>query len=140
MTKHYELPLLLELKPSKRLIRMLVSAHGLALVACAISYIPMAFKLAGLAVIGVHLYIAIKHFNREHFKIRHSEAFAWEVQGENGFESVQILHSTVISLFAVILHIKRKTAPKQTILVLSDALSEDAYRHLIVKLKTTVTK
>ena len=119
---------------------MLVSVHGLALVACAISYIPIVFKLAGLAVIGVHLYIVIKHFNGGHLTIRHSEAFAWEVWGENGFESVQILHSTVVSLFAVILHIKRKTAPKQAILVLSDALSEDAYRHLIVRLKTTVTK
>ena len=68
MTKQYELPLLWELKPSKRLKRMLVSVHGLALVACAISYIPVVFKLAGLAVIGVHLYIIIKHFDRERLK------------------------------------------------------------------------
>jgi Membrane-bound toxin component of toxin-antitoxin system len=140
MSKHDEPPLLLKLKPSERLQRMLILAHGLALAACAISYLPLVFKLALAAVIGLHLYFEVKHLTSGQYKIKYSEASAWEVADENDFESVQILPSTVVTTFAVFLHIKRENADKQTILVLSDALSKDAYRQLIVKLKTTATK
>lgn len=140
MSKLQEPPLLLELKPSERLKRLLVSVHGLALAASLISYLPVVFKVVLLVIICSHLYFAVKHLNRVCCKIRHSEGFAWEVWAGNGFESVQILNSTVITLFAVILHFKRENARKQAILILNDALSKDAYRHLIVRLKTTVIK
>ena len=140
MSKQQELPLLLELKPSERLKRLLVSVHGLALAASLISYVPAVFKAVLLVVIGSHLYFAIKHQNRICCKIRHCEGFAWEMWDGNSFQPVQILNSTVITLFAVILHFKRENAGKQAILILNDALSKDAYRHMIVRLKTTVIK
>jgi len=138
MSKQHDQPLLLELKPSECLKRILVLAHGLALAACAISYLPLVTKFAVPAVICLHLYFVIRHSNKEQYIIKHSEAYAWQVWGEDDFEPVQILNSTVITTFAVFLHIKREKADKQTILVLSDALSEDAYRQLIVRLKSTV--
>lgn len=140
MSKQLDLPLLLEPKPSLYLKRMLVLAHGLALLACAISYLPIGFKATLAAVICLHLFLVVRNLNSTQHTIKHSEAFAWQVWGEHGFEPVEILYSTVITTFAVFLHIKRENADKQTILVLSDTLPEDVYRHLIIRLRTTVVK
>ncbi|CAA9890836.1 conserved hypothetical protein [Candidatus Methylobacter favarea] len=115
-------------------------AHVLALGACIMNDLPLTVRFGLLAGIVLHLGFVLNCLKTERYKIRHTEAFGWEISVGKDFNPVIILNSTVITIFAIWLHIKRQNADKQAILVLNDALSEDDYRRLIVMLKTSITE
>ena len=79
----------------------------------------------------------IKHLNDFRQIIKYTEASGWEILEGNDFEPVRIINSTVITVYVIFLHVIRQNAGKKTILSLNDAVSEDDYRFLIVKLRTT---
>lgn len=135
MPKKHELPLLLELKPSKRLKQLLVVMHVLALGSTIANALPLAVKLALLTGICLHLWLVFKRLKSGQYTIKQSEAAGWELSDGNDFEPVQILNSTVITVFAIFLHFNNN-AGKQAVLIVNDALSEADYRRLIVRLKT----
>jgi len=128
-----------ELKPSKRLKQLLVIIHVLALAASIANALPIAVKLALSIGIFIHLRFMIKRLKSERHEIKQSEALGWEISSGNDFKSVQILNSTVITIFAIFLHFTDH-ARKQSVLIVNDALTEDDYRRLIVRLKTTDKK
>jgi toxin CptA len=141
LSKKHEPLLLLELKPSERLKQLIIFIHVLALGACAANSLPIAVKLGLSIAICMHFWFSIKHLKSEHHRIKHTEAFDWEVSSaSNAFEPVRIMNSTVITIYAIFLHFRSQNAGKQTVLILNDALSEDDYRRLIVKLKTSITE
>jgi hypothetical protein len=133
--KKHDPPLQLELAPSRRLKQLVVVMHVLAMGASLANALPNAGKLALLAGICLHLWFVIKRLHCEGLKIRHTEASGWELFDGNDFTAIQILNSTVITIFALFLHFN-KNARKQSVLIVNDALSEDDYRRLIVRLKT----
>lgn len=135
MPKIHEPPLLVGFKPSQRLKQLLVVVHVLAWGSSIANALPIAVKLVLLIGIGIHLGFILKHLNAKQYKIKQTEAFGWELSDGNDFESVQILNSTVITTFAIFLHFTKK-AHKNSLLILHDALTEDDYRGLIVRLKT----
>lgn len=139
MPKKNEPSLLLELKSSQRLKQMLVVMHVLAMGSSIANALPITVKLALLTGIFLHLWFIIKRLKNEQCTIKHTEALGWEVSDGNDFESIQILNSTVITIFAIFLHFN-KNAHKQSVLILNDALNEDDYRRLIVRLKTSDKK
>lgn len=138
MSKKYDPSLLLELKPSERLKRLLVFAHVLALVASLANALPLAVKAGLFAGICLNLRVAVRHVNHSRQTIKYTEASGWEVLECGDFEPALILSSTVITVYAIFLHVARRNGGKKTIIVLNDALSEDDYRSFIVKLRTTV--
>jgi xanthine/uracil/vitamin C permease (AzgA family) len=135
LSKKHEAPLLVELRPSRRLKQMLTVMHLLALASSIANALPVIVKLALVMGIGLHFYLALTRLKSEQYAIRHSETSGWEIASGNDFKPVQILNSTVITLFAIFLHFD-KNAHKQSVLIVNDALSEDDYRRLIVRLKT----
>lgn len=139
MLKKHEPSLLFELKPSKQLKRLLVVIHVLALGSSIANALPFAVQLALLTGICMHLRFTTKHLKSDQYKIKHTEALGWEISDGNDFEPIQILNSTVITVFAIFLHFTNNTH-KQSVLVVNDALSEDDYRRLIVRLKTAGKK
>lgn len=139
MQKKHEPPLLVELKPSQRLKQLLVVMHGLAMGSSIASALPVTVKLALLAGIFLHLWFIINRLKNQQCKIKQSEALGWELADGNDFEPIQILNSTVVTVFAIFLHFN-KNAHKQAVLIAYDALSEDDYRRLIVRLKTAGKK
>jgi hypothetical protein len=135
LTRKHESPLLVELRPSRRLKQLLAVMHLLALASSIANALPDIVKLALVIGIGLHFYFALTRLKSEQYAIRHSETSGWEIASGNDFKPVQILNSTVITLFAIFLHFD-KNAHKQSVLIVNDALSEDDYRRLIVRLKT----
>jgi hypothetical protein len=147
VSKKYQPPLLLTLKPSKRLKQIVVFFHTLALGACIANALAIAIKSSLFAIICIHLWLTVRRINAEQYTIKYTDAFDWEISEGNGFASIEILKSTVITTFVLFLHFKpcsrtgfRKSDAKKTVLVLKDTLTEDDYRYLIVKLKTTIIK
>lgn len=126
----------MELKPSKRLKRLLAALHGLAMIASIANALPIAAQLTLVAGICAHFCFAAKQLKNAQHAIKHTEAFGWEVSDGNDFEKIQILNSTVITVLAIFLHFN-KNAKKQSLLIMNDALDVDDYRRLIVRVKTT---
>lgn len=136
MPKKLEPPLLVELKPSRRLKRLLIAMHLLALAASSANALPVIVKLALLIGISIQLNFTIKRLASGHCSIKHSEAQGWAIDCDNDFAPIRILDSTVITVFAICLHFSRN-GRKQSVLIVNDALSAEDYRRLIVRLKTT---
>ncbi len=147
--KKREASLLLTLKPSMRLKRFMIIIHGLALGACISNSLPIIFKCILFTGISLHLGLFVMRLKSPERTIKYAEALGWEVSLGDDFEAVKVLPSTVITIFAIFLHISRQNrdnyptlwgASKKIILILSDTLTEDEYRCFIVKLKTTAIK
>jgi hypothetical protein len=135
LPKKTEPSLLLELKPSKRLKQLVIVIHTLALGSSIANALPITVKLLLLTAICIHFCFMIKRLESEQYKIKHTEALGWEITGDNNFKPVQILNSTVITVFAIFLHFTDNSR-KQSVLIVNDSLSADDYRRLIVRLKT----
>jgi hypothetical protein len=142
-----ESSLLLTIKPSKRLNKMVIFVHTLALAASMTNALALSSKVSLFALIGIHCWLTVRRLSAEHYTIKHTEALGWERSEGSGFASIEILKSTVITTQALFLHFKHttqaqswKSAHKKTLLIFNDALAEEDYRCLIVKLKTTAIK
>jgi len=147
MSDKFESDLLLTLKPSKRLKKMVVFIHTVALGASMANALAFAIKISLFAIICINLWLSIRRLNLESYTIKHTEALGWEVSEGCEFASIEILKSTVFTTVALFLHFKYdsqvqswKPGHKKTLLVLNDALTEEDYRFLIVRLKTTAIK
>jgi hypothetical protein len=134
IAKKYGAPFVAELKPSKKLQRLLIAIHLTALAASAVNTLPLAVKLATAILIGLNFKINFPSLKNEQHKIRYTEKQGWEISEGDDFEAADILKSTIVTTFFIFLQIQNKP----TILIANDALSEDDYRQLIVKLKITV--
>jgi hypothetical protein len=123
-----------KLQPSKKLQRLFIAIHLLALCASFANALPFVLKLAVAAFIGLNFKMTFHKFINEKHSIKHSEKLGWAISNGADFEAVEILASTVITTVFIFLQIQ----DKPSIIIASDALNEDDYRRFIVKLKITV--
>jgi hypothetical protein len=147
MPKEYKAELLLALKPSQRLKKMVIFFHTLALGASMANTLAFTIKISLFALIGIYCWLTVRRLNTDHYTIKHTDALGWELSEGRDFASIEILKSTVITTQTLFLHFKHhsqaqswKSGHKKTLLVLNNALAEEDYRCLIVKLKTTAIK
>lgn len=127
-----QLPLTLELHPSRRLTLLLVVAHGAVLTAVTSTDLPVWYKLLVLFAITLSLIIALARMHGSRRVIRltlrsdgllvperlHTQSIALRVHP----------HSTVTALLTVILFKQGKRLKALTLL--PDALNADDYRRL----------
>ena len=139
--------LLLTIKPSRRLKMTVIFIHVLALGAGMANALALAVKIGLVAIICGHCWWTVKRLNAEHYSLKHTDASGWQLSEGDDFVPVDILKSTVITTQTLFLHFKyrsqapsRTVGPKKTRLILNDALADEDYRCLIVKLKTTAIK
>jgi hypothetical protein len=147
MSDKYQTALLLTLKPSRRLLWMVLFVHAIALGAGMANALPFVIKISLFTLICIHCWLTIRHLNTERYTIKHTETLGWEVSDGFDFASVEILKSTVFTTVLLLLHFKYdsqvqpwKPGHKKTLLVVNDALAEEDYRCLVVRLKTTAIK
>lgn len=131
MAKINDTPFLAELRPSKNLQRLYVVIHCLALAASVANALPLAVKLVVIVFIGLNCKIGFPRLKHEHRKLKYSEKSGWAISKGDDFVAVIIARTTVITTFFIFLHLENK----DTVLIANDALTEDDYRQLIVKLK-----
>jgi hypothetical protein len=134
IAKKHGAPFVAELKPSKNLQRLIIVIHVIALSAGIVNSLPIAVKLTIAALIGLNFKINFPQLKIEQRKIRYTENLGWEISDGGAFVAVEILKSTVVTTAFIFLQMQNKP----TIFIANDALSEDDYRQLIVKLKMTV--
>jgi hypothetical protein len=135
MSKQNELPLFWVLKPSDRLKQAIMLLHLLACGASLNNTLAVPIKIGLCVVIYTHLRYITKLLSRADYMIRYSEQLGWEIARHDEYESVQILKSTVLTVFAIILDVKLQNKERMTLLIVNDALSTAGFRQLIVKLR-----
>lgn len=138
-------PLLLELKPSARLKQGIILIHLIAAVAGIYNALAVTIQISVFTAVAIHLYADIKRLKDTSVKIKYSEMTDWEIsEADEQFASVQILTTTVITSFVMILHYRHESilSPKRikTLLIMNDSLSKNDFRRLLVSLKTTKNK
>lgn len=148
MLKKYEPPLWFDIQPSVRLNRITEMVRMLALAGCLCNALPVAAKMLLLAATYAYFAAIFKRLqNTAQYTLKYSGAAGWQVSTGADFESVRILQSTVVTPYALFLHTESRLAKAATtgakhraLLILPDALSDDEYRRLIVKLVTNTVK
>jgi hypothetical protein len=143
VTKPAESPFILTVKPSKLLGGMVIAAHGLAIAASLANAMPSLYQSILIAGLVVHLFHTVKQLNNGLPTVKYADESGWQIADGNEFESVVILKSTVVTTFAIWLHVRPRAETgffavnKKAILIVRDALDEEDYRGLIVKLRTS---
>ncbi|MDD2723458.1 MAG: hypothetical protein PHH59_05460 [Methylovulum sp.] len=141
------------LSPSKRLQMCARIMHLLALYACLANALPLMVQCGVAIVVMVHYRLASTRCKFEWQTLRYTEAFGWEMAKSGEFVAVRLLPDTVITAFALFLHVEildsrthikrssifgyNQTQNKPALLILPDSLAQDGFRALVVKLKTT---
>ncbi len=132
-TKKQGKPFFAELKPSKKLLRLAIIIHLLALTASFANALPLILKLVTATFVAVNFMTIYKTLKSETRKIKWSDKGQWEIARGNEFDTADILASSVLTTFCIVLHIRNQPP----FLIASDALDESRYRQLAVKLKMT---
>ena len=147
MHKDHHDTLLLTVKHSVLLKHLLVFSHILALLASLGNGLPLTIKISLCILIGISFRRAARCLSGANYTISYSESLGWRLSEGDGFTSISILKSIVLTTMGLLLHIEYQVQDrfrwfehKKTILILNDALSEKDYRCLMVKLRTTAIK
>jgi len=137
LLKKLEIIELYDINQSSVLIKCYVVIHMLAILAVFLTHIFLIYQFFLLIVIATSLWRALNtelKFNK--IVIRHRLETGWEVCYSDGiFNSIEILSSTVLTPYVLILHFKLTNQQKKTILIAKDALDDEKYRELSVSLK-----
>ncbi|MDD5273660.1 MAG: hypothetical protein PHU14_13185 [Methylovulum sp.] len=145
---------LFPLTTSKRLITALKLVHGLALCASFSNALPIMVQVLLAIVLMAHYRWVLARCQPSGQTLRYSKALGWEIAHTQDWMAVRILPDTVITTFALFLHIeiqdshthishssmfgRIKPHNRQTLLIAPDSfLSPGTYRILVVKLKTS---
>ncbi|KAF3978163.1 MAG: hypothetical protein HFP77_03395 [Methylococcales symbiont of Iophon sp. n. MRB-2018] len=135
MSKKYETPQLFIIKQSKLLLYWLLFTHVLAIIAVFLSAVSLLIQwlICPLLIISFIFYSRLRDNGRI---IRYAALTGWEMAyPKQGFSSIKILPTTVISTFLIVLHFETDIHQKKTILIGKDSLAENKYRQLLVSLK-----
>jgi len=125
------------IRQSSCLCFALSGMHFLAIVATYQNSLDISIKVTIILLILISLTRNLKReFQFQSVFIRISLQKGWEITFvDNCFIAMEILPSSVISPYFIVLHFKPQKMPKQTLFIFKDALVDDEYRKLVVQLK-----
>lgn len=112
--------------------------HVFALIASTLNALALDYKIALIIFILVSLFVYLrKEAVFKGVSIRYGSLSGWEMaQPSNAtYKPIQILPSTVITSYLIVLHLKANNNQKPILLICKDALIDDGFRRLMVELK-----
>ncbi len=136
MLKELDRPLRVEVKQSRNLLAFMISVHSLASLNFLLLPVMMVVKLLLLILVCISLYFYIQRYNQGFymFCLQHTQKFSWELYRQGHIASIQILNSSVLTSFIIILQVEIDRKP-QSLLICRDAVTAENYRQLYVALK-----
>ena len=128
-----------KLMPSSLYKAMMGLAHIVALAACFNNALPVLVKvMLGAAIIGHYAY-TVRYAKVAQCRIQYTELSGWQIASSEDFEPIEILPSTVLTNFAIVLQTDKVISnTRKDFLILTDALNQNDYRRFLVKLKTSM--
>jgi len=136
--KQYAVPLQLDLRPSIWLRAIVSALHGIVVVALLLSGVAHHVVAIGFAATLISMMSA-------QFWVRRPAALVWREdelwQGtiwRNTVDNAKLLPSTYISQKLIVLRLQEDTGTRWSLPVASDSVSDDTFRRLYVRIKTSV--
>lgn len=117
---------------------MLIITHALAIFAGLANSLFWFYKLIALIVVGCSLFVYLRryHYQFQPYQLKYNEDSVWSVAiTDNDFQTMQILPSSVITTWLIVLHFRLENGKRQDLVILNDALNQQDYRSLAVSLK-----
>lgn len=111
-------------------------AHGLAFIAVLLNNLPWLVRIAIVVIVVADFWIQRQSIKKESRIITYNDRLGWQIKTGGDLEPIEILPSTVVTPVVIFLHIKAKPAQ----IIVHDALDDDDFRRLIVKLKLTINQ
>ncbi len=104
MQNDYKTNLVLSIKPSMILRKLIVFIHGLAFVASMINSLVFSVKVSLCVVVSIHCWIILKRLSSLKHIERYTEALGWQLSEGQDFVPIDVLNSTVITTKVLFLH------------------------------------
>lgn len=95
-------------------------------------------KLLLITLIFDSFYFHLQRYRKGFYQLilKHSSHSSWQLIKNGYTQSIQISHTSVLTSFIIILHLKINEKSRN-ILILQDAISPEDYRKIFVALKIT---
>ncbi len=137
LSKKFAVPQTFKIGQSPFLIKWLFAIHAIAIFAALTIALTTVYKIVLVVAILVSLIAyLVKENNFIGLTLRHVEVSGWEIASfENQFSSIQLLPSTVLTQYLIVLHYKIQNKKKRAIIICNDTMTNDNYRKLLVALK-----
>ena len=137
MLNKYAITQTFKIKSSSLLIKCLVALHVMAVFAAIFNTLELSYKVIIIALVIISLWRYVKReVAAKAFSIRFSSISGWEVAMlDDSFDAIEILPTTVITPYLIVLHFKMPDKQKHIVLIVKDALTYDEYRQLKVQLR-----
>ena len=115
----------------------LIGLHVLALIAGIGNALPDWLKLMLVMTIALHYLVMQNKFIKRlpGSKLKFSSISGWELAIKTNYDPIQILKTTVITRFVIILHFLDQNRKKRSILICKDSLAAEEFRKLTIELK-----
>jgi hypothetical protein len=106
-------------------------------IACIDNGLAVLYKLVALGCVSSSLwfYLSRYHLRSKPYQLSYNEQAQWWLITENTSQTLQILPSSVITTWLIVLHFRLENGQFQSLLIVKDALSTADYRTLVVTLK-----
>ncbi len=129
-------PLCIKVQQSTYLLIFIVAIHSLAILSSIAITLSLAIKLLLIALLVSSFYWQIQGYRHGVYTttLKYTDVFAWQQRTQQQFTTIQILNSSVITSFIIILHVIADNQ-RRTILIFRDTLPNEIYRQLRVTLK-----
>lgn len=135
LSKKYATTRTFKINKSPLLKNWLAVIHIIAIVVAFFNALTLTYRLIIIFSIVISFIFYLKRLKNVYW-IRYSSLSGWELSyAENVYFPIEILPSTVLTTYLIVLHFKQLNKQKQTILIFKDSLIGDDYRKLKVELK-----
>lgn len=126
-----------QIQRSKWLQRVLIAIYVLTLIACFLNALPLFVKISLAIFCLLHAFLTLKKFAHENWQLDYDEENGWQKIEAARLQKIQILPSTVISRYFIVLHYLYENKKHHRV-IFKDALVKNIndFRQLIVTLKT----
>ena len=137
MLNKYAITQTFKIKSSSLLIKCLVVLHVMAVFAAIFNTLELSYKIIIIALVIISLWRYVKReVAAKAFSIRFSSISGWEVAMlDDSFDAIEILPTTVITPYLIVLNFKMPDKQKHIVLIVKDALTDNEYRQLKVQLR-----
>lgn len=138
MSKKSATAQLFSVNKSRLLIRWLIFTHTLAAFAGLANGLPWVYKIIAVLLVLCSLFIYLRryHYQFQPYQLKYNEDASWSVAFRNNeFQTVQLLPTSVITAWLIVLHFRLQSGKFQSLVIFNDALNSQNYRSLIVTLK-----
>ncbi len=135
----FESPLDLELTPSRYLLSYLIALHGLAIVALLMPMqLPIAVRGLLLLAVTAGLLWRIYRYRRQRritTRLLWRADGSWDYQaGKQRMESMQLLLSSYVTSWLIILYLRKSGTSRVTVVLLPDSLPKEQWHRLWIRL------